>query len=107
METTDLNKFFKDASSATEPVSWLAELEAEAQADPASQARVRKALALFARYGPRAEEEAFYHADRRLRDYEGTDLYTQHRSTVEGVYIAAAYSKLALSISLLLQASEA
>ena len=102
-----MHKFFKDASSATDRVDWLKDLEADVQADAATKARVRKALALFARYGPQAEEEAFYQADKRLRDYEGTALYTQHRSTVEGVYIAAAYSKLALSISLLVQASEA
>jgi hypothetical protein len=103
MEYADLQKFFKEASSGT--ARWLSDLQTEVQADAAAQARLEEAMRLFALYGPRAEEEAYYAADKRLRDYEGTDFVLRHRTTIEGVYVSAAYSKLAMSIALLLSSS--
>lgn len=105
MEYADLQKFFKEASSG--PTRWLPELEAQFQADAATTARVNEAMRLFAEYGPRAEEEAYYAADKRLRDYEGTEFVRVNRVNIEGVYVAAAYSKLALAIALLVGAPKA
>lgn len=95
-----LQKFFRDSSSGATP--WLAELMASCQADSATAERVTRALELFAQFGPRVEEEAFSQADARLRHYQGMETVEEHRATVEAVYVAAAYSKLALTLALAL-----
>lgn len=101
MDYADLQKFFKE--SALGQVRWLSELEKETHASEAQKAQVARALELFARYAPRVEEEAFYQADARLRDYEGTEFFRTHRSTIEAAYVATGYSKLAMALSLLLR----
>lgn len=99
MEPANLQKFFKEAATAQH--SWLYQLENEASPDAAGQQRVKMAMELFDRYSKQAEEEAFLQAEARLRNYEGTPFANEHRTVIEAIYVAAAYSRLALAISLL------
>lgn len=101
MEPVNLQKFFKEAATARH--SWLYQLENEARPDAAVRQRVKSAMELFDHYSKQAEEEAFLEADARLRNYEGTAYANEHRTVIEAIYVAAAYSRLALAISLLHQ----
>lgn len=93
-----LQKLFQEASQGN--ALWVAQLLAEANADSTAEERVQQALRLFARYGPQIEQEAFAQADARLRNYEGMPSTEEYRATVEAVYVAAAYSRLAMTLAI-------
>lgn len=100
MQISLLQKLFVEASAG--PCAWLPQVLKAAGADPTQAQRAEDALKLFAELGPVVEQDAFARADARLRDYEGTPFAHEQRSTLEAVYVAAAYSKLALALAAVL-----
>lgn len=95
-----LQKLFMESSGG--PCDWLAHLLKATASNGATQTRAKAALGLFTQFGPLVEQEAFARADARLRNYEGTPFADEQRSTLEAVYVAAAYSKLALALAVIL-----
>lgn len=99
MQDALLQKLFAEAS--TGPCPWLAQVVKATGADEAQAHRVQKVLNLFAELGPVVEQDACARADARLRDYAGTPFASEQRSTLEAIYVAAGYSKLALALAVL------
>ena len=104
MEYSLLQKLFVESSGG--PCDWLPQILAATGANASTGARAESALRLFAKFGPLVEQDAFARADARLRSYEGTPFAHEHRSTLETVYVAAAYGKLALALAIILNQEE-
>ena len=104
MDYSLLQKLFVESSAG--PCSWLPQLLEASSASPSTRHRAESALNLFTQFGPLVEQDAFARADARLRNYEGTPFAHDQRSTLETVYVAAAYSKLALALAVILQEEE-
>lgn len=100
MEYSLLQKLFVESSAG--PCNWLTQIVQATGAQPGARRRVESALSLFSKFAPLVEQEAFARAGARLRDYEGTPFAHEQRSTLEGVYVAAAYTKLGLTLAVLL-----
>jgi hypothetical protein len=100
MQNTLLQKLFGEAAAG--PCAWLPQLLKASGADHTGAQRAETALKLFSELGPVVEQEAFACADARLRDYEGTPFAHEQRGTLEAIYVAAAYSKLALAVAAVL-----
>ncbi|MFN8614187.1 MAG: hypothetical protein U0931_42040 [Vulcanimicrobiota bacterium] len=105
MQYSLLQKLFVEASAG--PCAWLPELVKATGADPSQVKRAELALKLFSEMAPTVEQEAFVRAEARLRDYEGTPFAHEQRSTLEALYVGAAYSRLALAVAVLLQKQSA
>lgn len=100
MEHSLLQKLFSESSGG--PCDWLAQVLKTTGASASVAGRTQDALRLFAQFGPLVEQDAFARADARLRDYAGTPFALEQRSTLEAVFVAAAYSKLALALAVIL-----
>lgn len=100
MENSLLQKLFLE--SAGGPCEWLPQILQATGASASTRGRAESALRLFAQFGPVVEQDAIARADTRLRNYEGTPFAHEQRTTLETVYVAAAYSKLAMTLAIVL-----